>query len=686
MKRARLSKITRALKMFLLGCVVLVMLSGCFTALSLLMPALRLRVIGHYDFLTTTMRVAVFSLLAQTSVVGGVKYSFTGQPRLSVTTCPLVAVFSLYDPMIMQLPAHVWPSEGTYESQTGGPQSGNLVLSQMPFVPVTSEQRIYPEPGHRLYMIDFPEGVDLSLVAGEEREFDFQLKLFNSLRETDPYYQAKVISTVKVALDNRAYYLPLYPLETDFAKLPAVTLGGTDGDEYEVELPDMSGFPVPEAVSYDMRASGLPLQGLFYPHINCDEGWQTELALINDDDSVALSGTLIFFSDSAEVLAGVQIALAPHGRKEFDVGKLLGADAVRAGYALFEYRQENWVVGYAKYFVPGVCRTAIPAMPSWEISQGEIYIPHVAAGGEWWTAISLLNANSTAKTVEIVTNMAGDSWTINVVVEPFCRRYFTFAEMLPERLQTNLSSLSSATITNGAGIIGLELFGSKFAGVNKYLSGVLLRDDTVTTMYYPHTVSDQLWWTGVVGYNPQATTAGVTITPYNAAGESLAAMFSGGTLSILGQDKYLGAVANLQFPVETAWFKLESSQPLTGFELFGKVDGSQLAGYTSCNIDTLNGIFPKLEKSGWTGIAFVNIGRSSTVTLRAYNDAGELVATSEPLALAANEKKVAVAEAFFTADISSATYLTFSADSAIVGFQLNSSTDGMMLDGLPALQ
>ena len=119
MKRARLSKTTRAFKMFLLGCVALVMFSGCFTALSLLMPTLRFRIIGHYDVLTTTLRVAIFSLLAQTSVPGGVKYSFAGQPRLSVTTCPLVSVFSLYDPMIMQLPAHVWPTEGTYEY--GGP-------------------------------------------------------------------------------------------------------------------------------------------------------------------------------------------------------------------------------------------------------------------------------------------------------------------------------------------------------------------------------------------------------------------------------------------------------------------------------------------------------------------------------------------------------------------------------------
>jgi hypothetical protein len=37
----------------------------------------------------------------------------------------------------------------------------------------------------------------------------------------------------------------------------------------------------------------------------------------------------------------------------------------------------------------------------------------------------------------------------------------------------------------------------------------------------------------------------------------------------------------------------------------------------------------------------------------------------------------------FTQDIGDATYITYSSDRELVGFQLNGSSDGMLLDGLP---
>jgi hypothetical protein len=53
--------------------------------------------------------------------------------------------------------------------------------------------------------------------------------------------------------------------------------------------------------------------------------------------------------------------------------------------------------------------------------------------------------------------------------------------------------------------------------------------------------------------------------------------------------------------------------------------------------------------------------------------------------LAANAKVVDLAENLFSQDISAATYIGFSANRAVVGFQLNGSSDGMMLDGLPGM-
>ena len=53
--------------------------------------------------------------------------------------------------------------------------------------------------------------------------------------------------------------------------------------------------------------------------------------------------------------------------------------------------------------------------------------------------------------------------------------------------------------------------------------------------------------------------------------------------------------------------------------------------------------------------------------------------------LPANAKVVDLAENLFSQDISAATCISFSSDQEVVGFQINGSTDGMMLDGLPAL-
>ena len=76
---------------------------------------------------------------------------------------------------------------------------------------------------------------------------------------------------------------------------------------------------------------------------------------------------------------------------------------------------------------------------------------------------------------------------------------------------------------------------------------------------------------------------------------------------------------------------------------------------------------------------------AASVTLTAYNDNGTAVAT-QTLTVVGHAKVVKLAEAIFSPqDISSATYIAYSSDRNVVGFQLNGSADGTMLDGLPAL-
>ena len=139
-----------------------------------------------------------------------------------------------------------------------------------------------------------------------------------------------------------------------------------------------------------------------------------------------------------------------------------------------------------------------------------------------------------------------------------------------------------------------------------------------------------------------------------------------------------------------------STQPLSGFELFGTVDGSELAAYAGGSVTGAKaGVFAKIEKNGWTGIAFVNTEDSAaSVTLTAYNENGIAIAT-QVLPVSGHAKVVNLAEAIFSQDIRSATYIAYSSDRNVVGFQINATTNGMMfdggtsagmmLDGLPAL-
>ena len=158
------------------------------------------------------------------------------------------------------------------------------------------------------------------------------------------------------------------------------------------------------------------------------------------------------------------------------------------------------------------------------------------------------------------------------------------------------------------------------------------------------------------------------------------------SLQISGQGKYIGTVAGLDLPVDTAWLQIEATSPVTGFELFASQNGKQLAGYTGVGISGKEGTFAKLEKDGWTGIAFVNTESGpATVTLTAYDDSGSVIAT-KGINMDAQEKVVSIAEAIFTGDdISTATYITYASDREVVGFQLNSSSNGMMLDALPGM-
>lgn len=112
---------------------------------------------------------------------------------------------------------------------------------------------------------------------------------------------------------------------------------------------------------------------------------------------------------------------------------------------------------------------------------------------------------------------------------------------------------------------------------------------------------------------------------------------------------------------------------------------NQMAGYSGINVRSASGVFAKIERMGWTGIAFVNTtGTTVHVTLNAKDNDGSILTTTE-ITLEAYEKRMGYAETFFEEDIGFATFISYSATAPVVSFQLNGSSDQKMLDVLPGL-
>ncbi len=407
---------------------------------------------------------------------------------------------------------------------------------------------------------------------------------------------------------------------------------------------------------------------LYYPHCDTGSEWETEIALINTSASHTLNGILVPVGESGlQASTIVPITLLPNSRRQITAGaEFSDADSIRY-FTL--YADTDSAKGYTKFSQDGLYRVAVPAV---SISNaGDIIIPHIASDDTWWTGIALVNTTASVK--ELIMEFDNGA-TRSLTLNPYEHRAFTIESLFGGSAQP---SLHSGLITNSEGVIGLELFGS-----TAELGGIPLSDATEAFVYYPHVASTETWWTGIVAYNPYSYSREAVVLPFNAAGTPLSAT----TIDIPALSRYSQEVSGLGLPAETAWFMVTSTEELSGFELFGTRDGNAMAGVCSMGTRGVQGVFAKLEKSGWTGIALVNaVASAATVTLSAYDDSGTVRAV-RTITLDPFEKVVEVAENLFPGqDLRPATYIGYTSTQNLVGFQLNGSEDGTMLDGLPGM-
>ncbi len=430
---------------------------------------------------------------------------------------------------------------------------------------------------------------------------------------------------------------------------------------YAPDYPGLAGRDLTPSGSVEVNGYS---NSLYFPHVASDGTWETEIAIINTSSDKTVTGILRLYTGDGRQLDTMQISLTQHARREIIVGGELST-ARQIGYMTFEADSAS-IAGYTKFYVPGKFRAAVPAIPT--PGTGDLFLSHIASDSLWWTGMSLVNTTSSDKTVTLQFDN-GETRTVTIGA-------LSHSALLLESLFGNKSrpDIHSAVLKNASGIAGLELFGN-----DTQLAGIPLTSETSTTVFYPHIAADSLWWTGILAYNPSDVPGDLTITPYDTDGKMLTIL----NRSVLGKSKYIGTTAVLGLPADAAWLLIEATRPIFGFELFGSQAANSLAGFSGTGLKAKNGIFAKKERSGWTGIALVNLEIDpATVTLTAYDDVGGIIAT-QTISLGAHARTAKYAQEFFLQDIGRATYFGFSSDKYLAGFQLNGSADGTMLDALP---
>jgi secreted trypsin-like serine protease len=402
--------------------------------------------------------------------------------------------------------------------------------------------------------------------------------------------------------------------------------------------------------------------------IGASSAWQTEIGLLNLGQNALRDMVLAGYDDNGTLVWSQGVQLPAHGRLELDVSTAAGAKASDIKTMTLLDIPDGQVAGYQKFFQSGKFRVGLEASP--RANQEELFVPHIDSSQQWWTGIGWLNTTAQGKNPVLSFDTGQQAGR---QVNALGHDDFTIASLFG----ASQPDIGSARASEGAGMVGLLLFGT-----DTVLSGVSLSDAMATQLSFPHVAHDNEWWTGLVLYNPGNQDADLTLTFYNAQGGTLGSR----NLRVPSDQKLVGTPDSLQFPSDTAWFSVDASQPVSGFELFGTTNEQQLGGYSVVNLAANNGAFPKLDQDGWTGIALVNPANTAVqVDLQARTDAGE-VAAATSMELAAYAKYVGQASELFSGqDINTATHITFTASGNVVGFQLNGSSDGTMLDSLPAL-
>lgn len=495
-------------------------------------------------------------------------------------------------------------------------------------------------------------------VQSEEGTFHFTLTAFYSGGTETPHSSPYTftLSSATLAVDSHEL-LSTHSIMSDPVVDPAG--GGADVSQ-TIFAADFSG----------LDESDMPLlPALLYPHVEVNPDWETEISLVNTNPDLNLVGVLRAYSDDGRPLAAeLPVNLSPHARYELRVGESF-ANPQEIGYLVLAANHQQ-VVGYAKFFIGGRCRVAVPAVS--EINAGDFSLPLTISAQDWWTKLCLLNTTDMDK---ILTIRFDNGDVRQIFLSSGEHKAVTIAGLFDD--ETPSAAINGAVVENGAGVVGYELLSG---GNNIFTCAMLLSDRRSEDLYYPLHAGNSDGWTCLFAYNPSTQPTILTITSYTEEGASLSLQ----DVVLDGHGQFLALAGDLHLQPDAAWVRIHSSIAITGFDIFGAAEG--MGSTSAVAAGRQSGVFAKCEHGDdLSGFSLVNdSAKQAQVTVSAYDDMGTLVSSHDFL-ISSFSKLAGQAEDFFPEDSGSVAYVTYDSSVALTGCQYNASVDGRMMDVLPAL-
>lgn len=318
-------------------------------------------------------------------------------------------------------------------------------------------------------------------------------------------------------------------------------------------------------------------QKLVFPHIATVAGWNTWFGFLNVGDSEE-ELDLAVYDVCGNLLTTERWILEP-GEK-FEDDRFTGMFPARGDSATIVTRSgRKALIGYLRY------QSSMGQSMTLGVLDGpceEMYLPHVASVGDWWTGVVVMNGGrSTAEVVLTAYDAGGkvlDSMTR--FLEPNENMVSMATALFPSVPAPQVASLG---IDGGLGseLHGLVIYGSADEAV---LSGAHLGPPRAGARYIPQVLFSSSWWEGLATVHRGATRRSVCFDLMDDEGTVVRRVFRNlnpGERFVVMLESLFGQT----LPDGAKYLRVDAGDArLSGVYLQGSWDGRFLSG------DTLAGV------------------------------------------------------------------------------------------------